>query len=157
MSYRVHIKQREPSTALCLRMTALAGVAVRRALAGLVIGAEHVGLQTSGPPEVCYLTEPRHGAAVDIEASVPVIPDASRLTSGLVRRPGGEVAHVRHAGPYEDIADAYNALYVWVHRTGYEIVGNPTEVYLAGPTCTRKPEDYLTEVVVPVRRSHGSR
>jgi hypothetical protein len=67
---------------LCLRTTALAGVAVRGALAGLVIGAEHVGLQTFGAPEVCYLTE----------------------------------------------------------------------VYLAGPTCTRRPEDYLTEVIVPVRR-----
>lgn len=152
MSYRVHIKQREPSTALCLRMTTLAGMAVRRALAGLVIGAEQVGLRTSGPPEVCYLTEPRHGAVVDIEASIPVISDAPRLTSGLVRRPGGEVAHVCHEGPYEDIADAYNALYIWVHRAGYQVVGNPTEVYLVGQADTSEPEDYLTEVIVPVQR-----
>ncbi|MDX8034944.1 GyrI-like domain-containing protein [Lentzea sp. BCCO 10_0856] len=120
--------------------------------AGLVIGAEHAGFQTSGPPEVCYLTEPRHGAAVDIEARIPVISDAPRLTSGLARRPGGKVAHVCHEGPYEDIADACNALYVWVHRAGYEVVGSPAEVYLAGPADTSRPEDYLTEVVVPVRR-----
>ncbi|MDX8052177.1 GyrI-like domain-containing protein [Lentzea sp. BCCO 10_0798] len=156
MRYAVHVKQLEPSTALCVRMTAPTGrvvEAVRRTQAGLAEGAELVGLKTSGPPEVCYLSEPRRSAAVQVEVSLPVAPDTRQLAGGVVRRTGGEVAHVHHKGPHEDITGAYDALYIWVHRAGYEVAGQPTEVYLTGPADTRCPEDYLTEVIVPVRRA----
>lgn len=156
MRYAVHVKQLEPSTALCVRMTTptdRVGEAVGRVLAGLAAGAEQVGLRASGPPEVCYLSEPRRGAAVQIEASLPVAADTRQLMSGVVHRSGGEVAHVYHKGPYEDITYAYDALLLWTDQAGYEVAGQPTEVYLTGPADTRCPRDFLTEVIVPVRRA----
>lgn len=76
----------------------------------------------------------------------------------LVQRPGREVAHVFHSGAYEHIEDAYNALLTWIHQAGYQVAGHPTEAYLVGPSEMVRPEDYLTEVIIPVRQSspgHG--
>ncbi|MFJ8962675.1 GyrI-like domain-containing protein [Lentzea sp. NPDC102401] len=155
MPYAVQVKELQPSTALCLRMTAPAdrvSEAVHRALAGLTDGADQVGLTASGPPEARYLSESGSGA-VWIEASLPVASVARRTASGVVHRSGGKVAHVCHEGPYEDITDAYNALYTWIHRKGYEVAGHATEVYLTGPADTKQPGDYLTEIIVSVRQA----
>ncbi|MBA8932016.1 effector-binding domain-containing protein [Kutzneria viridogrisea] len=154
MSYLVQLKELPPSVVLRVRSSVPAeqiGEAVRTAFAQLTSAAVQAGLDPVGPTEVTYLRQFRPGEVAEIEADLPVSADPVRAgVGGLVRRPGRIVAHVFHKGPYEDITGAYQALIDWIQRTGHRTVGHPTEVYLVGPNEDPLPENYLTEVVIPV-------
>lgn len=68
----------------------------------------------------------------------------------MVALPGGPVARTVHRGRYEDIGAAYEAIFRWIHQHGRHQAGPPREIYLTGPDSDVVPEDYLTEVVVPL-------
>ncbi|MDW8800314.1 MerR family transcriptional regulator [Clostridium sp. A1-XYC3] len=61
-------------------------------------------------------------------------------------------ACVIHKGSYENINMAYNALLKWIEENGYKIVGPNRELYLDGEWSTNNPEEYITEIQVPVEK-----
>ncbi len=66
--------------------------------------------------------------------------------------PGGEeIASTIHKGPFENVDAAYKVIGEWMADNGYEMSGSGREVYLTDPQKTA-PEDYITEVQVPVRK-----
>jgi effector-binding domain-containing protein len=66
-----------------------------------------------------------------------------------VELPGGEVAVAIHVGPYERLAETYEAVQRWVAEQGRTAGAPMWEVYLDDPDTT--PRDALrTEVVVPL-------
>lgn len=72
----------------------------------------------------------------------------------------GQRAFLHHAldpglrqGPYERIGEAYNAVMTWLEPNGYHIAGPVREVYLRGPGDTENPEEYVTEIQVPVEKA----
>ncbi len=62
-------------------------------------------------------------------------------------------ACVMHKGPYSTIGNAYGALMNWIEQNGYDIVAPPRESYIDGVWNKDNPEDWLTEVQIPVRKS----
>ena len=63
-----------------------------------------------------------------------------------------EAACLMHRGPYATLSKTYNALFSWIHENGYEPADNPRESYIDGIWNKETPEEWLTEVQVPVKR-----
>lgn len=63
-----------------------------------------------------------------------------------------EVASILVPGEYANIAEAYNFLGNWIEENGYSMIGNPRQVTIKGPWNEKNPEDYLSEIQIPVKR-----
>lgn len=115
--------------------------------------AEHVGAQPAGPPQLAYLGDFSPEGEIDLDVYLPVAGSAPPADGvEVVALPGGPVAQTFHRGRYEDIGAAYAAIFQWIQETGHQQQGDPREIYLTGPDSNVAPEDYLTEVVVPLTR-----
>ncbi len=62
-----------------------------------------------------------------------------------------EAACLRHRGPYDTLRETYNRLFTWIHENGFEVVDNPRESYLDGIWNREDPQEWLTEIQVPVK------
>jgi effector-binding domain-containing protein len=125
------------------------GQGVQKAFAELYACIGASAAAPTGPP---FLTaaEPV-GDTMDIEVGAPCSP-VPEPTGDLYR---GRLEACRAAvtlyrGPYEEIAHAYPRLFAWVAEHGHHPVGRAREVYLNGPAEVSKPEEYLTELMVPI-------
>lgn len=58
-----------------------------------------------------------------------------------------------YQGPYEGIGGTYNAVMTWPEPNGYRIAGPVHENYLRSPGNTNDPEQYITEIQVPVQKA----
>jgi effector-binding domain-containing protein len=58
---------------------------------------------------------------------------------------------ILHKGPYETLRDAYIFIFEWIKDNNYEVIENPRESYIDGIWNKESPEDWLTEVQVPVK------
>lgn len=98
----------------------------------------------TGPPFARYVIDA--SGTFQIRAGFPVsegLRPAGRVL--LERLPAGRVAHAVHAGPYDTVGAAYEAVMAYVVENGCTVVGDPWEVYLDDPDV---PEPH-TEVFVP--------
>ncbi len=66
---------------------------------------------------------------------------------------GGLMASLVHVGFYGEFLPEYVTLIKWIEENGYEIVGNPTEMYLVEFTQCAQPEEYVTRICFSVKRS----
>jgi effector-binding domain-containing protein len=135
MSYDPEIKTLEARSTAVVRTTApMSGIAEALAsIYGEVIA--YLGRMGVTPVEAfARYTIRDGGAAVDIEAGFsttrPVEPEG-RIGAGSL--PGGEAATVLHAGPYDEVGAAYEALGAWLAEKGRAQEGQPWEVYLSMP------------------------
>ena len=64
--------------------------------------------------------------------------------------PAGEAVMTLHQGPYELLPGATAALESWMHEHGRQPAGAPWEVYLNGPPDVTEPEQFETEVYIPL-------
>lgn len=153
----VTVKQTEPmSVAYASMQGAYAQIP---AALGRVYGfAAQSGLIPTGMPHAVYYTAPDAGPESEAlwEVWAPVAgepaetaPDASGL--GIKRVPAKLVASAMHKGPYETIEPTYRELAQWVADEGYAMAGPPEELYYSDPAVT-PPEEYLTEILFPVRK-----
>lgn len=115
------------------------------------------GLQPAGMPAAVYLTMPSETPETDAlwELWAPVMgpaeemaPDASGI--GIKHVPATLAASAIHKGPYDTVAPTYAMLWAWIPEQGYVPDGPPMERYLSDPAEV-PPEEYLTEIVMPVR------
>ncbi|MEW8956868.1 MerR family transcriptional regulator [Clostridium sp.] len=60
-------------------------------------------------------------------------------------------ACIMHKGPYNTIGSAYGYIFKWIEDNGYEAVDHPRESYIDGIWNKETPEEWLTEVQVPVK------
>ncbi|MCX6089209.1 MAG: GyrI-like domain-containing protein [Candidatus Atribacteria bacterium] len=107
------------------------------------------GGKPSGPPILLYYWEgidfTKPMKEVDTEVAWPVS-DKSIANSTL---PAITAAMVKYVGPYEEFNKVYDTIFAWIAQNGYK-TGYPTrEIYLNDPQNT-KPEDLITEVVIPI-------
>ena len=110
-----------------------------------------------GMPLTVYLNDPAQVDPADAlwEVRAPIEADAAEQGpdgQGLaIRRiPEMTVATTVHKGPYDEVGSAYQRLMAWMAEQGCELVGPPMEAYLNDPSEV-SPDEYLTEVMVPVR------
>jgi effector-binding domain-containing protein len=103
----------------------------------------------AGPPSVIYHEFGPDG--IDAEVCVPVdrgVKATGRM--GYRVLPSMTVAWTLHLGRYEDLGAAYAAVTDWIKGRGFEATGPVQERYLNGPGEHVSPEDYRTEVEIPV-------
>jgi AraC family transcriptional regulator len=115
------------------------------------------GLQPAGEPHAVYLTPPDAGEQMPewelwapIADSADVAPDDAGI--GVKHVPAHTVAATMYKGPYDSIEPAYRALAQWVTDQGYTLSGPPEEIYYSDPDKV-PPEEYLTEIRMPVART----
>jgi effector-binding domain-containing protein len=116
---------------------------------------DEIGEGPAGPPFVQYFNMDM--AALDLEAGLPVLrplPGEGYVEAGEM--PAGPYATCRFTGPYSQLASAYAALNGWMAEHGYRPAGPVYEVYLNDPAEVL-PEELETEILFPVRQSHGQK
>jgi len=72
------------------------------------------------------------------------------LSAIFLTLPGGGAACTIHAGPYEDLNEAYAALEAWMESHGFTPRGAPWESYLTDPAEHANPRDWRTEISWPL-------
>lgn len=119
-----------------------------RAFADLYGHVGLLGLAPTGHPFVLYHA---FGDAIDMEVCVPIAREVS--ATGRIRSRTLEpvtVARTLHAGPYDELGVAYEALNHWIGEHDFEAAGPPRERYLNGPDTVKDPEGYRTEIEMPI-------
>ncbi|NPV59984.1 MAG: MerR family transcriptional regulator [Actinobacteria bacterium] len=112
------------------------------------------GEHPSGPPFSIYYGEEWDEKDIDLETCVPVArPMGGRGRVQGKELPGCLVAFTMHNGPYHELAEAYQALDLWIRKEGYAYAGASREVYLVGFDQVRDEADLRTEVMFPVRKA----
>lgn len=65
--------------------------------------------------------------------------------------PVEEAACILHKGPYSTLSVTYGKLHTWIEKSGYKIDGPDRESYIDGIWNKEDPEEWLTEIQVPVK------
>jgi effector-binding domain-containing protein len=108
----------------------------------------------AGPPLSIYHDPEYKQTDVDVEAAVPVQGKPKEVGRIKVRElEPGTVASTVHKGPFEGIGGAYDAVMKWVEANGYRASGPAREVYIKSMGQAKSPEDYVTEVQIPVAKA----
>jgi effector-binding domain-containing protein len=61
-------------------------------------------------------------------------------------------AVILHRGGYDSLRKSYSEILAWIEDNGYEIVDNPRESYIDGIWNRENPDDWRTEIQIPVRK-----
>lgn len=110
--------------------------------------AAATGAQFAGPPFAMYPEMPAEEFTFLV--CMPVAPGAVAGDGvALQDLPAAEAATMLFKGPYDAMEPAWGRLMAWVGSSGRQPAGPPREVYLNEPGNVA-PEDYLTELVVPL-------
>lgn len=109
------------------------------------------------PMFICHVTSPdavkeanEKGTAL-VEVAWPVAGKVSG--SGDIKvytLPGGKMVRTVHKGPYDTCEPTYLALFSWMEKHRLQVAGPIREIYPNDPREV-KPEDILTEILVPIR------
>jgi effector-binding domain-containing protein len=94
-------------------------------------------------------------SSVDGEAGI-FLKEPVKATGGVrvYELPAVTVASAIHAGSYQRLQEAYNALLRWVSNNGYQVAGPIRELYLQNSQPIRQDdESYVTEIQVPVSKA----
>lgn len=106
-------------------------------------------------PEYCFTifhNDEYREEDIDVEICEAVVEpksDSDRVTFKQV--PSVEnAACVFHRGPYSILGESYNRLFSWIEEQGYAASGHPRESYIDGIWNKESPDEWLTEVQVPI-------
>ncbi len=98
----------------------------------------------------CIDFEEKEKEDYDIEVCIAV--SEEREIDGLVRKFGGfKAVTAVHYGSYDNMIDTYRKLYKYIYENGYEICGEPVDNYLVDIMNTVDEENYVTELIVPIK------
>ena len=105
-------------------------------------------LTTLGAPIAIYHDEEASNEDYDIEIAIPIkeTTEQTRTLTSLF------CATLSLQGPYTELPSAYAKLKQWIDNEGYEVIAPPFEIYTTDPHQT-DPENYITEVYFPVKKS----
>ncbi|MDR3597930.1 MerR family transcriptional regulator [Clostridium sp.] len=98
----------------------------------------------------CINFEEKEKMDYDIEVCIGV--SEEREIDGLVRKFGGFKGLTSiHYGSYENMIDTYRKMYKYIYEKGYEICGEPIDNYLVDIINTANEENYVTELIIPIK------
>lgn len=66
-----------------------------------------------------------------------------------------QAAYLLHTGDHESVINSYEAILTWIEENQYEIVGNIREEFHMDDFMTNDPNEFVTEIQIPVRRQDG--
>ena len=61
-------------------------------------------------------------------------------------------AVIMHKGGYDSLRESYSGIMAWIEDNGYEVTDNPRESYIDGIWNRENPDDWRTEIQIPVRK-----
>jgi len=116
-----------------------------------------VGHPHSSPPLALYYDEPGKVPEEEQRAEVCLpIEEECEGEEDIERKELPEVtlACAVHEGPYSGIPEVYKEIFDWMGENGYEYIEDmPTrEVFLKRYGHTTDPQEYVTEIQVPVQK-----
>ena len=110
-------------------------------------------IKTDGDPFIVYFS-PRHEVNqgdVVYDVSVPLKEDADETDRiRVVDMIENKVLAGTHFGTNDDIMDTYAKLVEVAQANHYDIIGSPKEVLIKGFHNCDNPEDYITEIQLPI-------
>ena len=110
-------------------------------------------IETDGDPFIVYFS-PRHEVNegdVVYDVSIPIKEDADETDRiRVVDMIENKVLAGMHFGSNENIMDTYAALVEVAQANHYDIIGSPKEVLIKGFHNCDNPEDYITEIQLPI-------
>lgn len=62
-----------------------------------------------------------------------------------------KVLSIFHKGPYDSIGEAYAFIMRYAELNGYQLAGLARECYIDGIRNKENPEEWLTEIQLPIR------
>lgn len=102
-----------------------------------------------GAPMTIYHSPEYNPAGNDTEFAIPI----EETVKGTRDLPGDLCAKSVLKGSYAELRSVYAKLREWVENEGYELVRPPYDVYVTDPNQATVPEDIVTEVYFPVRKT----
>ena len=154
MNYDVTLKTIPERYAACVRM-----IIPRYEEEGMIwkVLCEETDHMNLVPDDPCLCCVSFHDAEwketdVDIEAQKTVkgsYPDTENVKFKTL--PPVTVASATFKGPYQQFSEVYTAVYAWTQANGYEVNGPMTNIYHVSPHETQNPEEFVTEVCLPVK------
>jgi effector-binding domain-containing protein len=154
--YQVVMKTIEPQLVAAVRavLPNYSGQLIGGMFADLLGFINDKGLKIVGPTMMLYNDPDYREENADIEVSAPInkAVDGSGRVSVYTMPVFETVACLVYKGRYEDMGEAYNALMSWVATNGYQLNGICREVYLVSPADTPDPDNYVSELQVPVKK-----
>lgn len=120
-----------------------------RALPAVMAALTSRGSHPVGPPFAKYFGMPTD--TVELEVGFPVdhaVVAADGVTPSTL--PEGPAVRAEHVGPYESLAQTYDAIAAWMKDEGLEPADAMWEVYLSDPSQQPDPATWRTEVWWPV-------
>ncbi|MGF7029913.1 DNA-binding transcriptional MerR regulator/effector-binding domain-containing protein [Paenibacillus mucilaginosus] len=106
-------------------------------------------LTLAGTPLTMYHSPEYDPAGNDTEFAIPI----EEHVQGTRVLPGGLCAQAVLKGAYSGLTSVYARLREWIELEGYEMADSPYEVYVTAPHQTAAPEDLVTEVYFPVKKT----
>ena len=64
--------------------------------------------------------------------------------------PATKAICIYHKGPYDNLGEAYAYIMKYAEENGYRMSGFPRECYIDGVWNKENPEDWLTEIQLPI-------
>lgn len=88
----------------------------------------------------------------DMECGFPVsMPVEGKGQIKASKLPGGKVINATHIGPYETLAETYEAIQAWIKEKGYKVGEDMWETYLTNPSEVPDKSKWMTEVFWPLK------
>lgn len=98
------------------------------------------------------IIDPEEKEKVDYDIEVCIGVSEEREIKGLVRKFGGfKAVTAVHYGSYDNMIDVYRKMNKYIYENGYEICGEPIDNYLVDIINTADEENYVTELIIPVK------
>ena len=163
--YAVALKRVESQQVIGIRDTVPSNAGISGLFGELcaVIRASGLSTEGMGPHTVISYDAEYRERQMEVEAAIP-LGRASVSVPSLARDSGRATVHnlpgapamacTVHQGAYETLNEAYSALTVWMQANACRSIGPGREVYLQGERAGVPPEQYVTEIQIPV--THAS-
>lgn len=105
-------------------------------------------LTMTGPPMTIYHSEEYSAEGYDIEFAIPI----KEYATGTKDFNPGLCIKSRLKGPYSEITSVYARHHEWLEKEKYCCIKPPFDVYITNPYETKRPEDFITDVYLPVKK-----
>ena len=152
MEHDFKVEEMMPQPALAIRETAaMAEIPAKMQECFCALG-QYIGersVPVAGPPFALYHSWSDAATVMDVGFPVP----PGTVGEGRIQAitlPGGRIATGTHIGPYDKIADSYNAMMEWMKAQSLTPAGHMWETYLTDPQMEPDPAKWVTRMFWPV-------
>lgn len=153
MSITTSIENHDALTVIALRDTLATYPEEKRLWEQLMPLMGQAGVIPTGPGGVTYLDNEFKESDIDAEIWVPVAQADVEIAAPAVVKsvPATKAVVATVHGPYDELPKAFGVAATYREEQGLQESGKPYMRYVADPSCTPDPANYITEVCLPVR------